>query len=174
VRLKPYVYTVSVDPVRFNGNTYVSGWTCKTATGYRNYIYAWSAQSIGRWLLDAVAGALDEAAAREWCKTNCLPLTAEQMTDARALVAGRLASAKVSASGTATTRPVYSVSGTTRTIVPNARVAIGEACDIGMRLGTTSYFSVAGKPNVAVAGSYPALGDVYAICTFVAPSGVND
>lgn len=176
VQLRPKLRTIGVDPAEFSGSQFLTLWTCKTPQGYRNYIYHWSPLQISQWLFAAAAGVFDEAAAKTWCEANCRQATAAQMVRMRALMAADMATAKVTASGTATSRPVYALAadGTrVTTAVASARVQVGQACDIGKRIGATSYYSVEGAPNVFSATAYPPLGNVYAQCTFVAPAGVN-
>jgi hypothetical protein len=179
VKLK--VKTIQVDPAQFGGDDNFSVWACEKpdGRGYKNEAWLWSYSKVANHLIAASVGLFNEAAAREHCSTNCVAPTAEVQARAAPLTAPFLAVATVTANAAspAATRPVYGLNadGTRNTTaIPNARIGANQPCDIGDRLPGTSYYSVAGRPNTAVAGSYPPLGaSIYALCTFKAPVGVN-
>lgn len=154
----------------------IAAWTCQTPTGYSNEVWLFSLSQVIDPVIAAMAGVFDETAARDTCAQRCTALTTAETAHATTWAAPYRASASVSASGSATTRPVYALNpdGTRNTTaVPNARVTIGNRCDISKRLALTSYYSVAGQPNVATTDPADTLGSVYAICTLTTPTGVN-
>jgi hypothetical protein len=156
------VATVDVDPAEFNGETQLSLWTCRTATGYINVRFAWNPNVLARWFRSASSGSLNEAEATEWCRANCWIPTAQQSQRMRAILAPFEARAVVSTNGASLTRPVYPLlaNGTRgTTAVAGVRATVGSPCDITKRVGTTSYYAVTGG---------------VALCTFTAPAGVNE
>lgn len=167
-----------VDPRQFDGESNVAVWTCRTATGLKNEVRLWSlGPSTRKYIDQGLAGQLDEAGAREAAARDGKWAAAEAQEKALQLVGPYLASAKVSASGTAKRRSVYAMNpdGTRNpTAVPGSMVGVGTPCDIGDRIGNTNYFGVEGRSNVAVEGSYPPLGRLYAPCTLSTPVGVNE
>jgi hypothetical protein len=178
VKLK--VKTLEVDPVQFGSDSNLSVYTCEKpdGRGYKNETWLWTYSKIANYLIAASVGLFNETAAREHCNTKCVAPTAEVQERALKLATPFLATAEVSAGSTpGANRSVYGLNadGTRNTTaIPNAKIGAGQPCDIGDRLPGTSYYSVAGRPNSAVDGSYPPLGaSVYALCTFKAPVGVN-
>jgi hypothetical protein len=178
VVLPAKVKTVAVPPEQWSGYSNVSAWTCALPSGdYKNERSIWNLDEIRVFLEQAIRKQFDEAGAKEWCKTHCEPMGPDLTGRASTLMDAYAAKAKVTASGTATSRPVYPLNadGTRNTTaVVGQRVKVGDSCDIGARVGTTTYYSVKGLPNMDTKKTPAILGDVYAACTFSAPIGVNE
>jgi hypothetical protein len=153
--------TIEVDPALFNGDNRLTLWTCRTVTGYKNERWSWKLSDVAPWVERALGGVLDESAARAWAVANAGTLPASVRTQSQALDQYE-ATAKVATNGTSLTRPVYPLNadGTRNTTaIAGVRAAVGAACDISKRVGTTSYYAVTGGVT---------------LCTFTAPSGIND
>ena len=151
------VRTVTI-PALANGDNRLSLWTCKTPTGYVNERWSWKWADIAPWAEQAVSGAMDEAAAREWSIANSGG--AEHASSAE--LDQYEARAVVAVNGTTLTRPVYPLSADgTRgtTAIPGVRAAVGSPCDITRRVGSTNYYAVTGGVT---------------LCTFTAPAGINE
>lgn len=154
----------------------IAAWTCQTASGYTNEVWMFSLSQVIDPALAALAGVVDEEAARASCAQRCSVLTDAEKAYSTTWAAPYRASAVVSVNGSSTTRPVYALNpdGTRQTTAAaNARVAVGATCALGARLGTTSYYSVAGQPNVATTDPADTLGNLYALCALTTPAGVN-
>jgi hypothetical protein len=155
------VRTISVDAVLFGGDNRVSIWTCRTATGYKNESWSWKLSDIVPWAESALAGTMDESAARAWVVANAdvLPATTRAVTNTLGIHAAR---AVVAINGTVLTRPVYVLNADgTRGAVIAARATVGTLCDMGRRITGTNYYALPGTQTVT-------------LCTFTAPAGVND
>jgi hypothetical protein len=156
--------------------THAAAWTCAIPTGHVNELWLFSWSSVSAELTAAAVGVFDESAARARCAQECQPATVGEIAWPRQWATPHRARAVVSPSGTATTRPVYALNpdGSRQTIaLSGARVAVGAACKLSQRLGSTTFHSVEGQPNVATADATDVLGPVFAICSVVAPIGVN-
>lgn len=156
----------------------VATWTCQTPTGYVNETWRYSASKVAGEVSRALRGLLDESAAQTRCAAECTadtdPVRRAAVSD---FVAPHRASVKVAVSGTATSRPVYSLNadGTRSTVaIPGARVAVGGYCWMNRRVPGTNYYDVSGSPNVATTAPDDQLpARTVALCTLYAPYGVN-
>lgn len=152
------VRTVTI-PTLSNGDNRLSLWTCRTATGYKNERWSWKLADIAPWVEQALSGALDEAAARQWSIANSGGADHASSAELDQFEAV----AKVATNGTSTTRPVYPLNadGTRAATALVTRAAVGAPCDIGRRVAGTNYYALPGTQTVT-------------LCTFAAPAGVND
>lgn len=154
------VRTIAVDPEVFGGDTRLSVWTCRTATGYKNERWSWKLTDVAPWFEQALGGVFDESAARAWTVANAGVVPAAARAAAAALDQYE-ASAVVAPNGTNTTRPIYplNLDGTRGTTALPLRATVGTACDITRRVQGTNYYAVPGGVT---------------LCKFTAPAGIND
>jgi len=156
---------------------YGAAWSCNTAAGVKNYASGFTVQEVLSFAISYVnTGILDKASADAEAARLLVPPTDAERVYLDGLIATYGSRAVVSNSGTATSRPVYSRNpdGTRNTsAVPNQRVGVAVRCYTFDRIGTTTYYSVKGRPNIVTADMNDKLGDVYAVCTRTDPVGVN-
>ncbi len=164
---------LSVSAGEFEGWSVIAAWSCNTPTGIVNYQGGSSLGDVWEWSVSWSLKLFDEAKAKAWCAANCKPPTQNQLARMKPLLDPYAAVVKVSTNGATLTRPVFTIDAAgVRKEVAGAKVQVGAVGNLNKRVG--SYCSVEGQPNVAVAGSYPKLGNVYALCTLTTPVGVND
>lgn len=170
------VNKVAIIPAPTIGGTALyATWTCAKpdGSGYTNAVFSFDAMELQQFVPKYMTSTLTTTDMRNAWLSQGSELPADQLQRATVAVQAYLTTAVVANNGTVPVRSVYRISPLTGKLVMviGPRVATGKRCWVNRRIPGTDYYSVQYVDDASTPAD-DQLGDVYALCTLLAPKGV--